>query len=231
MSSESAPKAQSPWLYPVKGLPVKLIWLGLFLWAAGRWDWPWPWLFSGIFVLFDIGTAIFVDPSLLVERASRHANTKRWDTFFVLFAAFLLPMGAGIVAGLDYRFGWGPEVSVTVQWLATAFAALGFAIVLWSMWANSYFSTVVRIQEDRGHQVATGGPYRIVRHPGYIGASMFTIALGLMCGSVWGMLIGVAAALLYVLRTAREDATLIEELPGYAQYAQQTRYRLLPGIW
>jgi phage shock protein PspC (stress-responsive transcriptional regulator) len=147
MPDPVAPPPPSPWLYPLKGLPVKLIWLGCLLWAAGRWDWLWPWLFTGIFLLFDIGSALLLDPGLLAERASRHANTKRWDVPYVLFAAFLLPIATGVVAGLDERFGWGPDIGVGAQWVFTGVAALGFALTLWAMWANAYFSAVVRIQE------------------------------------------------------------------------------------
>lgn len=217
--------------YLIKGLIAHLIFLAIFLLAAGKWDWFWAWLYTGIFVVYDLGTIAFVDPGLLVERAARHKDAKAWDQPFVLFAAALLPMFAGIVAGLDLRFGWLPEVSTTVQWIATAFYALGLAIVLWAMWANSFFSAVVRIQTDRGHTVATGGPYRIVRHPGYVGASLFTVAMAPMLGSVWALIPAVLAAILYVIRTKREDDTLQEELPGYREFTQQTRYRLIPGVW
>ena len=99
------------------------------------------------------------------------------------------------------------------------------------MAANAFFSTMVRIQHDRGHAVATGGPYRFVRHPGYVGAMLFTVAVPVMLGSWWALIPAGLAVPLYVLRTVLEDRTLHEELPGYAEYAQGTRYRLLPGVW
>ncbi|MFQ5875494.1 MAG: methyltransferase family protein, partial [Dehalococcoidia bacterium] len=99
------------------------------------------------------------------------------------------------------------------------------------MASNAFFSMTVRIQEDRGHTVATGGPYRYVRHPGYVGTILFQIATPLMLGSVWAFIPCGLAALLIVVRTALEDRTLHEELDGYKEYAQRVRYRLLPGLW
>ena len=108
---------------------------------------------------------------------------------------------------------------------------LGFGVFLWAMAANAFFAEGVRIQEERGHTVATGGPYRLVRHPGYVGAILSMGATPFLLGSWWALVpagLGVGG---YLLRTALEDRTLQEELPGYREYTHQTRYRLLPGIW
>jgi len=220
--------------YLFKGLLYKLFLLALFLLAAGRWDWPWAWAYCAIFFGYDLATAAVVyprSPGLLAERATRHADMKAWDKAIMGLAAGFLPMIAGIVAGLGARFGWLPDLPLTLQWIAAGVVALGYGIVVWSMWANAYFSAVVRIQTERGHQVATGGPYRIVRHPGYVGAILFTLAMPLLMDSLWALIPAGAAALLYVVRTALEDRTLQAELPGYSAFTQQTRFRLLPGIW
>ena len=104
-------------------------------------------------------------------------------------------------------------------------------LLTWSMASNAFFSTVVRIQDDRGHAVASGGPYRFVRHPGYVAAILFYLVTPLMLGSVWTFIPSVLMVLLFVVRTALEDRTLREELDGYWEYAQRVRYRLLPGVW
>jgi protein-S-isoprenylcysteine O-methyltransferase Ste14 len=217
--------------YVLKGLIAKFVFVAPWLWAAGQWFWFWPWLYMGMFVVFDVVVALICDPGMLAERAKPAAGAKPWDRTYVMLAAVLLPVLAGVVAGLDLRFGWAPEVSVTAQWIATVLVALGFAIVGWSMCANSYFSAIVRIQAERGHRVADGGPYQFVRHPGYIGAILFTVAMPVMFGSLWGLIPAIAAAIVYVLRTKREDDTLQAELEGYREFTQKTRYRLLPGIW
>jgi protein-S-isoprenylcysteine O-methyltransferase Ste14 len=99
------------------------------------------------------------------------------------------------------------------------------------MVSNAFFAEGVRIQEERGHTVATGGPYRYVRHPGYVGAIAAGLSTPFLLGSPWALIPAGISATLYVVRTALEDRTLREELPGYAEYAEQTGYRLLPGVW
>jgi protein-S-isoprenylcysteine O-methyltransferase Ste14 len=99
------------------------------------------------------------------------------------------------------------------------------------MVANAHFATVVRIGREGEHPVCDRGPYARVRHPGYVGAMLQSLGMPLILGSWWGLGAGAAAALLLVLRTALEDRTLHEDLPGYRQYAQRVRYRLVPGMW
>jgi protein-S-isoprenylcysteine O-methyltransferase Ste14 len=99
------------------------------------------------------------------------------------------------------------------------------------MVSNRFFSTAVRIQLDRGHVVETGGPYRFVRHPGYVGAILGAFASAVVLGSLWALLPALVLAALFVVRTALEDRTLRRKLPGYEAYAGRVRYRLLPGMW
>jgi len=97
--------------------------------------------------------------------------------------------------------------------------------------SNAFFSTVVRVQSDRGHNVCSDGPYRFVRHPGYVGGIVQWLGVPLLLGSRWALLPGVLAAVLLVVRTALEDRTQRTALEGYADYAARVRYRLAPGIW
>nr|NIN68360.1 isoprenylcysteine carboxylmethyltransferase family protein [Anaerolineae bacterium]NIN98447.1 isoprenylcysteine carboxylmethyltransferase family protein [Anaerolineae bacterium] len=107
----------------------------------------------------------------------------------------------------------------------------GYALGVWAIASNAFFSQIVRIQKERGHRVATGGPYRFVRHPGYVGTILVGLAAPIMLGSLWALIPGGAVALLFILRTALEDQTLLGELEGYGTYAGRVRYRLLPGVW
>jgi protein-S-isoprenylcysteine O-methyltransferase Ste14 len=217
--------------YLAKTLVSALISLGILLFAAGRINW-WPaWIFSGIVMVVSVASAFIADPALLAERTKVPSGAKVWDYAVAGLAATVLPLLGAILAGLDERFGWQPEVPPTMQVIAGIVCMLGYAILVWSMWANRYFSAIVRIQTDRGHQVATSGPYRIVRHPGYVGAILYTLAMPALLGSVWALIPAVLAATLFVVRTYLEDRTLHAELPGYPEFAQQTRYRLLPGVW
>jgi protein-S-isoprenylcysteine O-methyltransferase Ste14 len=220
--------------WAAKGLIAKLFVAAILFLSAGRLDWVWGWIYVGVFVAFDLATALVLiptSPELLAERADIQEGTKGWDKVLVRLAAAYLPMTSWVVAGLDERFAWSAPLSLGLQVAALALTMLGYAVVVWAMAANAFFSTTVRIQEERDHAVATGGPYRCVRHPGYVGAILFTLAVPIMLGSWWALIPAGLAALLYVVRTALEDRTLQAELPGYAEYVQQTCYRLLPGVW
>jgi protein-S-isoprenylcysteine O-methyltransferase Ste14 len=108
---------------------------------------------------------------------------------------------------------------------------LGLALFSWAMFSNTFFSSAVRIQQERGHAVCNTGPYRFVRHPGYVGAILQSLVMPLMLNSLWAFIPAGLAVLLMVVRTALEDKTLQEELQGYTEYAHRVRYRLLPGVW
>lgn len=123
------------------------------------------------------------------------------------------------------------EISLTVQLTALAIIALGYALITWAVAVNRFFSAAVRIQRDRGHQVITTGPYRWVRHPGYTGDSIAILAAPLALGSLWALVPAGLTTILLIVRTRLEDQTLQAEPAGYKAYTQQTRYRLIPGLW
>ena len=213
---------------------VRLVGLGVMLfWTAGSIAW-WPgWAFVVLSAAWVIATAVVIvrnDPHLLAERISPPKGAKRWDV--VLMSTHgLLQMAIYVVGGLDHRFGWTSGVPIAAQLAALVACFLGYAVTVWATSCNRFFSLIVRIQTDRGHAVATGGPYRLVRHPAYAGAILLGVSLGLLLGSWWALLLGLLDSLLMFLRTYLEDRDLQRELPGYAEYARRVRYRLLPGIW
>jgi protein-S-isoprenylcysteine O-methyltransferase Ste14 len=108
---------------------------------------------------------------------------------------------------------------------------LGYTLATWAMLANRFFSGVVRIQTERGHEVVASGPYAIVRHPGYSGSLLAALGFPLVLSSVWAFLPLILVFVVSIVRTRLEDRTLQSELPGYAEYANTTRHRLLPGVW
>jgi len=220
--------------WAVRGMIAKVVVALILFLSAGRWDWGMGWVYVGVFFAFDLATALVVlprNPSLLAERAELQAGTKGWDKILVRLAAAYLPMASWIVAGLNERWGWKPDVAPAVQIIALLVVLVGYGITVWAMGVNAYFSTTVRLQSDRGHKVVTSGPYRIVRHPGYVGAMQFTLRAPLLLGSVWALIPALLSAVFYVVRTTLEDRMLHDELEGYPEYAAAVRSKLLPGIW
>jgi len=211
-----------------------LIFMGAALfWPAGRLDWWQAWAALAVMAVWIMGTAIIIlrtNPDLLRERLGPRQGAKAWDTA-ILGALGLLQLGRYIIAGLDQRYGWSGAWPLGAQVGALVPCVLGYALVLWATAANAYFSQVVRIQQERGHTVATGGPYRYVRHPGYLGALAYEAAVPVLLGSWWAAIPSGINVLLLIVRTALEDRTLRAELPGYADYAGRVRWRLLPGVW
>jgi len=214
----------------VMGLAV----LGLALfWPAGRIDW-WPaWTVLGIMTVWVIATVIIilrVHPALFAERLGPRKGAKTWDTILMSLLA-LMQLTRSILAGLDQRYGWTGGFPFFVQMAAFVICVMGYALFIWATASNAFFSQIVRIQSERGHTVATQGPYHYLRHPAYFGATLYELAVSILLASWWAFLASGICIALLVLRTALEDHTLRAELPGYADYARQVRYRLLPGIW
>ncbi len=204
----------------------------LFL-SAGTMNWPMAWAL--IVVMFGWATATLVvsirkHPELLAERLGPRKGGKSADAAIMGFVA-LMTIVRLVVAGLDIRYGWTEGMPLALQVAMLVIAALGYAIVVWATASNPFFSQIVRIQKERGHYVAEGGPYRFVRHPAYVGSILHEIATPILLGSWWALIPGVVSGLLFVVRTAIEDRTLREELDGYAAYSQKVRFKLLPGIW
>lgn len=136
-----------------------------------------------------------------------------------------------LISGLDYRFSWSPLTTNSIKVIGIAALAISFLPLTWSMAVNRFFEPTVRIQTQQEHQVISSGPYRYIRHPGYVGVILQFIAVPLSLGTLVAWIPALLGAALYVLRTALEDKTLQAELPGYVEYTQRTRYRLFPFIW
>ncbi|MEW5719963.1 MAG: isoprenylcysteine carboxylmethyltransferase family protein, partial [Chloroflexota bacterium] len=153
-----------------------------------------------------------------------------WDRVLTsIYAIFLFAIY--IVAGLDAgRFQWS-ATPLAVQVVGGIGFVLGSVLVYWAMLANPFLAQVVRIQTERAHQTVSSGPYRYVRHPMYAGILVSYGATPLLLGSWFALAPFAVMAVLLVVRTALEDKTLQAELPGYAEYAQRVRYRLLPRVW
>ena len=215
-------------------LGVVLLIGGFLFLSAGTVYWLEAWVIVGLFVAYFSIWVIWGmrnDPALLQERAqSLKKDGKEWDKKLVQFN-LVISIAFYVVAGLDaVRFGWS-QVDARIIPFALLFAVLGYVLPFWAMTNNPFASGIVRIQKERGHKVVSGGPYQFIRHPMYLGTFFYGIGAPLYLGSLWALVPGMALITTIIIRTALEDRTLQEELPGYREYAQKVRFRLIPGIW
>ncbi|TSA46993.1 MAG: isoprenylcysteine carboxylmethyltransferase family protein [Chloroflexi bacterium] len=202
---------------------------------ASVWKWNWwnAWAYLALYLVFLAFNAFILlgkHKELVEERSQIGEGAKGWDKVIGGISAFggLLIL---ILAGLDERFGWAGSIPLWVQIGAFVLLGLSYPLFTWAMVSNKFFSTIVRIQKDRGHTVQTRGPYRFVRHPGYASLLVSYLMIPLALGSLWAVIPALVLAINLLVRTALEDRTLQNELDGYKEYAGRVRYRLIPGIW
>ena len=200
--------------------------------SAGTWRWTRAWLYLGLGLMLLSGTAVWVlprNPEIIAERGRLHRGTQGFDKIIlILYTVFLLACFG--LCGLDaVRFAWAP---LSWEWAVPGalLMAAGTAPIAAAMAVNRNLEQTVRIQADRGHEVATEGPYRYVRHPMYLGLLPSFVGIPLVLGSAWGLVPAGACVLTILVRTALEDRMLRRSLAAYAEYAGRTRYRLFPGI-
>lgn len=203
---------------------------------ARDFDWWQGWLYSVLFLVIGIGSRVLAEkrhPGLMTERGKfgKDQNVKPWDKVLAPLMAISLSFPLFIVAGLDHHFRWSPEFPIMLNILGFMLITIGYAFASWAIIENRFFSSVTRIQKERGHTVCDSGPYSIVRHPGYAGNILALPGIILALGSVWTTIPVVLALIIALIRTTLEDKTLQEELQGYKDYATRVPYRLIPGIF
>ncbi|NVM23786.1 MAG: isoprenylcysteine carboxylmethyltransferase family protein [Desulfobacterales bacterium] len=208
----------------------------VLLLCGGDFGWWQAWVYSLLIVAAGPGGRIWAErrhPGLLAERQNMEKiqSAKAWDKVLAPLMALSVSFPLVIVAGLDHRFGWSPIFPLWLIVLGFLLISLGYAFAAWALAENRFFSSVVRIQTDRGHVVCDSGPYRIVRHPGYAGNMLALPGMVLALSSMWTLIPVAVALIIAVIRTVLEDQTLQNELPGYRDYARRVRYRLIPGIY
>ncbi len=222
-------------MQPLIRLVVATVIFGAVLFAlAGTVAWPAAWAYLALATAsLIVYTTILarLHPDLIDERLHPPADAKRWDKPFVAVIGGVAPLALLVVCGLDHRFGWSPSMPGWLVLAGLVLMAAGHVITNLAVASNPFFSAFVRIQTDRGHRVIDAGPYRFVRHPGYVGSLLHMTGSALALGSLWGLLVAGVCSIVLAVRTALEDRTLRTELEGYAQYAQRVRFRLLPGVW
>jgi protein-S-isoprenylcysteine O-methyltransferase Ste14 len=205
---------------------------GFVLAHAHRLGWTLGWIYVGIFVaawMINLVCLGVWNPELIERRMRFGKWTKTWDKVWILLFA-LSVIAIYVVVNSEVREG--VLKAPGAAWLfGLALYVPGWALVTWSMVVNPFFEKTVRIQTDHGHRVIDKGPYAYVRHPGYVGFLGWIFSTPLLLASTWAFVPALIAGFLLVIRTALEDRTLQAELPGYADYANRVRFRLIPGVW
>jgi protein-S-isoprenylcysteine O-methyltransferase Ste14 len=204
--------------------------------VGGTLRWPMGWWYYGLSVAATVVSRLIVarvNPDQLTERGTSMSaeNVKSWDRTLSKLVGLVIPVVVLAVTGLDHRWSWSPVFPSWASPFGIILLTFGYTLATWAFVVNRFFSGVVRIQHDRGHYVISAGPYGFVRHPGYLGGLISIIATPILLGSLWGLVPVAVYCVVLIARTALEDRTLQEELPGYKEYSQGTRYRLLPGLW
>ena len=217
----------------IKSLIGTLVFLLILFISAGRINYWQGWLYATICIISVLlnSFAFKNKDELATERSGVKSGTKSWDKIILGLSAVTLII-TYIVAGLDSgRFRWSPRFHWTINAIGVILILLGEVIFLMAQKQNKFFSSLMRIQTDRGHTVCDTGIYKIIRHPAYFGNIITAIGIPLILGSQCGFIPSVVSIFLTIIRTSLEDKTLINELDVYRDYTYKTRYRLLPYIW
>lgn len=219
--------------------------IALLLWvSAGFQLWLNAWVYLIFLLIYSVVfvTAMVVkNPGLLnirgaPRRAMREASMPRYDKIFLTIFIFLLIL-IPLFAGLDYQGFFGTWVVLPFAvpfWLVLSgfgLVVIGEIVFGWAMVSNPFFHGMMKIQNERDHQVISKGPYRWVRHPGYLGQILYYLGTPLLLNSWWAFLLGIIMTFSFVYRTYKEDQMLRNDLDGYSEYAEHTSRRLFPGIW
>src|SRR5580704_8958109 len=187
------------------------------------------WVYIALMAAVFIASFLWVDPDLARERM--RPGGQKPPLGLQLF--MIVMIAHWIIAGLDRgRYHWSDSVPDWLQAFGLAAVAAGYALALWAMVVNRFFSSVVRIQTDRGQHVVDTGPYAVIRHPGYLAGIVIIVASGIALGSWLAALMIIVGSLPFLMyRAITEDRVLQAELPGYRDYAARVRWRVLPGVW
>jgi len=211
---------------------VPAVFLGLsliFFVPAGTLDYWEAWIFIAVLlipILFVLTYLLRKDPELLVRRI--RFNEKESAQRRIIRASSLIFFTGFLIPGLDHRFGWS-DIPVEAVLAADILVIVGYALVFLVFRENPYASRVVEVEQDQ--KVISTGPYALVRHPMYLGTSIMWLATPFALGSYWALPVFLILPIILVYRIMNEEEVLLRELPGYREYTQKVRYRLMPGIW
>jgi protein-S-isoprenylcysteine O-methyltransferase Ste14 len=217
-------------------VPYLLVWPALILLLGGDAHWTESWIFGGWFLSVCATTIVWLyrkDPALLAERyrkpGSGGQSGRDKMTVYLLVLGFI---GWIVLMPLDARrFCWTPRVPLAVELVGGICLIASWLFLFRSFTDNTFLSPLVRIQTEREHRVVSTGVYGVVRHPMYLGAILMFVGAPLLVGAATALGLGVGIGLLVALRIVDEEKLLMVDLPGYSEYRERVRYRLVPLLW
>lgn len=219
--------------YLIKHVTGTLLFFSILFISAGR-IYYWQglvYLMIGLVMVLLNYTVLRIDAELLKERSKPGEGTKNWDKA-ILGLSFLMTISMYITAGLDSgRYHWSPDFHWSLYLLGIILTITGQLLFLIAQKQNKFFSSTVRIQTNREHVVCETGLYKIVRHPAYLGSIIQALGFPILFGSLWSIIPIGLLIILFITRTYLEDQTLKNELKGYPEYADKTRYKIIPYVW
>ncbi len=203
--------------------------LFLAAWTFNYWQ---AWVFLAMWGAAGLGIIVYLmkkDPQLLERRlAGGPTAEQRTGQKVVMSVASLGFVSLLVVPALDHRFGWS-EVPAYISIAGDVLFVIGWVIIFFVFKENTYTSATIEIAEDQ--KVITTGPYAIVRHPMYSGSFLYMLGMPIALGSWWGLLVLLLVVLTTLWRLFDEENLLKKSLPGYSEYTQKVRYRLVPYLW
>ena len=211
-------------------VPAVFLGLGLiFFVPAGTLDYWEAWVYCAVLLVPFVFVLTYIlrkDPELLARRI--RLNEKEPAQRRIIRASSLIFFTGFLIPGLDHRYGWS-DIPVEAVLAANVLVIVGYALVFLVFKENPFASRVVEVEPDQ--RVISSGPYALVRHPMYLGTSIMWLATPIALGSYWALPVFLILPIVLVYRIMNEEEVLQRELPGYREYTQTVKYRLIPGIW
>jgi len=208
------------------GIPALLLILFLPAGTFAFWE---AWIYLAI-LLIPMSLVMFYflkkAPELLARRMK--LKEKEVEQKLIIKLSFIPFLLAFIMPGIDKRLGWS-DVPITIIVVAEMLVLIGYILFFLVLKENQFASRVIEV--EKGQKVIQSGPYRLVRHPMYLGAILMYVASPLALGSYWAIIPAIFIIPIFIARILNEESVLAKELEGYSEYKLKTRYRLIPGIW
>lgn len=211
---------------------VHLIIMGLLLFSSAQTiRWHSAWFYLSLSACLTVANATVMCTDLMVERSKFQISTRKWDKWLYALIYFWGPIAILVTAGLEHRISSRSLIPIWLQLIAFLIILFGGLLITWTFSVNPFYTSTMRIQYEREHRLISHGPYKVVRHPGYLGSIIVTLATPVALGSLYALILSFGVILGIILRTYIEDMLLTRQFKGYYNYTKMVRFKLIPRIW